>query len=119
MQTQYCQNIPTGSLSCAGQASAQYITNRTGQLKGTWVDPTPVPANIVSTALATNAVNDPIAAEAVKAAQHFGYDDNATYLVLTPPGHGATAYGTVYCAYHSETARDEPWRPLRLHALRA
>jgi serine protease len=104
VQTQYCQNIPTGSLSCAGQASAQYITNRTGQLKGTWVDPTPVPANIVSTALATNAVNDPIAAEAVKAAQHFGYDDNATYLVLTPPGHGATAYGTVYCAYHSETA---------------
>jgi serine protease len=105
VQTQYCQNISIGSLSCAGQASAQYITNPTGQLKGTWVDPTPVPADIVSTALATNAVDDPIAAEGVKAAQHFGGNNiNATYMVFTPPGHGATAYGSVYCAYHSESA---------------
>src|SRR5207253_1659076 len=29
---------------------------------------------------------------------------NTTNFILTPPGHGATAYGTVYCAYHAETA---------------
>ena len=62
----------------------------------------PAPATIVTTGLAENLTNDPIAAEAVKAEQHFGYDIDATYFVFTPPGHAATAYGTVYCAYHSE-----------------
>jgi hypothetical protein len=105
VQTQYCQGIQAPAFSCTGQAGAQFITNPASQLKGTWTDPTPVPANIVSTALATNVVNDPIAAEAQKAADHFGYDPDATYFVLTPPGHGATAYGSVSCAYHSETFR--------------
>lgn len=103
VQTQYCQNISIGSFSCAGQSSAQFVTNPSGQLKGTWVDPTPVPADIVATGLVVNATNDPLEAEAVAAAAHFGYDVNATYFILTPPGHGATAYGKVYCAYHSET----------------
>jgi len=102
VQTQYCQNINPG-FSCTGQPSAQFVTNPTSQLKGTWSDPTPVPANIVATGLIVNAIADPIEAEAIKAAAHFGYDVNATYFVMTPPGHGATAYGTVYCAYHSET----------------
>jgi hypothetical protein len=104
IQTQFCQNTVSGPDSCAGQPSAQYITNPTGQLKGTWIDPSPVPAAIGTTSLLTNSVDDPIAAEAVKASQHFGYDVNATYLVFTEPGHLATAYGSVYCAYHSETA---------------
>jgi hypothetical protein len=104
VQTQYCQNIPAGSLSCAGQPYPQYVTNPTGVLKGTWIDPSPVPATIVTTGLAENVTNDPVEAEAVKAAQHFGYDIDATYFVLTEPGHAATAYGSVYCAYHAETA---------------
>lgn len=103
VQTQYCQSISTGSFSCAGQSAAQFVTNPTGQLKGTWTDPTPVPAEIVTTGLVENQTNDPLEAEAIAAAAHFGYDVNATYFILTPPGHGATAYGTVYCAYHSET----------------
>jgi hypothetical protein len=103
VQTQYCQNIALASMSCAGQAGAQYVTNPVGQLKGTWVDPTAVPAEIVTTGLAENQTNDPLEAEAIAAAAHFGYDVNATYFILTPPGHGATAYGSVYCAYHSET----------------
>ena len=104
VQTQYCQNIALGSVSCAGDPNAQYITNPAGQLKGTWVDPTPVPAAIATSSLAASAVDDPVAVEAVKAAQHFGYDVNATYLVFTEPGHPATAYGSVYCAYHSEAS---------------
>jgi hypothetical protein len=103
VQTQYCQGISIASFSCAGQTGAQYVTNPSGQLKGTWTDPTPVPATIVTTGLVENQTNDPLEAEAIAAAAHFGYDVNATYFILTPPGHGATAYGTVYCAYHSET----------------
>ena len=103
VQTQYCQSISIGAFSCAGQSGAQFVTNPAGQLKGTWVDPTAVPAEIVTTGLVENQTNDPLEAEAIAASAHFGYDVNATYFILTPPGHGATAYGTVYCAYHSET----------------
>lgn len=103
VQTQYCQNIDPG-FSCAGHPFAQYVTNPSHQLKGVWVDPSPVPATIATTALAENATNDPVATEALAAAQHFGYNINATYLILTQPGITATAYGTVYCAYHAETA---------------
>jgi serine protease len=102
VQTQYCDNIDPG-FSCTGQPTAMYVTNPKDQLKGTWVDDTPVPATIVTTGLAENATDDPIEAEAIKAASHFGYNVDATYFILTPPGHGATAYGTVYCAYHAET----------------
>jgi hypothetical protein len=103
VQTQYCDNITAGTV-CAGQLTAQYVTNPTRQLKGTWVDPSPVPSDIATTSLAVNSVDDPLAQEAEKAAQHFGYDINATYLILTEPGIQATAYGTVYCAYHDETS---------------
>jgi serine protease len=101
-QTQYCDNIAPGSTSCAGQPLAQYIANTPKVLARTWIDPTPVPATIVTSGLAENLVDDPIASEAVKASEHFGFDMDATYFVFTPPGHAATAYGTVYCAYHSE-----------------
>ena len=102
VQTQYCDNIAPGSTSCAGQPLAQHIANTAQVLYGAWVDPSPVPATIVTSGLAQNLVNDPIATEAVKASRHFGYQMDATYFVFTPPGHAATAYGSVYCAYHSE-----------------
>jgi hypothetical protein len=101
-QTQYCDNIAPGSTSCDGNPLAQYITNPSKVLGGTWVDNTAAPATIVTSGLAENLTQDPIATEAVRAAQHFGYVPDATYFVFTPPGHTATAYGSVYCAYHSE-----------------
>jgi hypothetical protein len=103
VQTQFCQGIPPPAFSCAGTAGAQYITNPVGQLKGIWIDGTPVPHDIVTTALVSNFTTDPLEAEAIKAAQHFGYDANATYMIFTPPNHGATGYGSIYCAYHHET----------------
>lgn len=102
VQAQYCDNIDPG-FSCAGQPFAQYITNPTHQLKGTWVDPSPVPSDITTTGLAENVTSDPLETEAENAAQHFGYNINATYIILTQPGTQATAYGSVYCAYHAET----------------
>jgi len=40
VQTQYCQGIMAPAFSCTGQTGAAFITNPTGQLKGTWTDPT-------------------------------------------------------------------------------
>lgn len=102
VQTQYCRNIPAGSTSCAGAAGAQFITNPKGQLKGVWTDSTPVPNDIITLGLAENLVNDPIAAEARRAAAHFNYDAQATYIILTPPTAVATGE-PVYCGYHTQT----------------
>jgi hypothetical protein len=102
VQTQYCRNVPAGTTSCAGVPGAEYITNPKRQLKGVWTDPTPVPATIVTLGLAENLVDDPIAMEAMRASAHFGYDANATYIVLTPPRTIGTGQ-PVYCGYHTQT----------------
>jgi hypothetical protein len=103
VQSQYCEGAAIGAVNCNGALGAQFIKNPSGLLKGAWVDPTAVPSPIVTTALVENTTNDPVATEALRAAQHFGYNVNATYVILAQPGTVATAYGTVYCAYHSET----------------
>ena len=102
VQTQYCRNVPAGTTSCAGVPGAEYITNPKHQLKGVWTDPTPVPDDIVTSGLAQNLVDDPIAMEAMRASAHFTYDPNATYVVLTPPRPLATGQ-PVYCGYHTQT----------------
>ena len=61
-----------------------------------------MPADIVTLGLAENLVDDPIAAEAMRASAHFKYDPNATYIVLTPPGTIGTGQ-PVYCGYHTQT----------------
>src|SRR5712692_8426300 len=40
--------------------------------------------------------------EAQRAAAHFAYDPNATYIVLTPPRTIGTGQ-PVYCGYHTQT----------------
>jgi hypothetical protein len=102
VQTQYCRNVPAGTTSCAGIPGAEYITNPKHQLKGVWTDPTPVPDDIVALGLAENLVDDPIAMEAQRAAAHFQYDPQATYIILTPPRPIATGQ-PVYCGYHTQT----------------
>ena len=113
VQTQYCENVPAGTFDCATQKLAQYETNPSKELKGTWVDPSPVPADIITSGLAENVTSDPIAAEALKLADKFGYQKDATYFVLTEPGHIATGYGGggapagAYCAYHSQVTNSD------------
>lgn len=85
VQTQYCQDIVTPTFSCVGQSNTQFITNPTGQMKGSWTDGSPAPSDVVTTGLASNLTTDPIEAEARNAAQHFGYSANATYFVFTRP----------------------------------
>ena len=58
-QTQYCDNIAPGSTSCDGNPLAQYITNPSKVLGGTWVDNTAAPATIVTSGLAENLTPGP------------------------------------------------------------
>jgi hypothetical protein len=101
IQTQYCANVLPGATNCVGGAG--FVTNPKGQLKGVWTDPSPVPDDIVTLGLAQNLVDDPIASEAVKAVQHFGWNRDATYIILTPPTHIGTGEDAAYCAYHTQT----------------
>jgi serine protease len=112
VQTQYCSHALPGSTTCVGGSG--FVTNPKHQLKGVWVDPTPVPNEIVTLGLAENLVDDPIAAEAQRAAAHFGFDAQATYIILTPPEPIATGQ-PVYCGYHSQTTSlDGLGNPFRL-----
>jgi serine protease len=112
IQTQYCKDVLPGATSCIGGSG--FITNPRRQLKGVWTDPTPVPDDIVADGLAQNLVDDPIAAEAMRASAHFGYDAQATYIVLTPPSTIATGQ-PVYCGYHTQTTSvDGLGNPYRL-----
>jgi serine protease len=112
VQTQYCRGTLPGSTSCVGGTG--FVTNPKRQLKGVWTDPTPVPDDIVASGLAQNLVDDPIAAEAVRASAHFNYDPQATYIILTPPTTIATGE-PVYCGYHTQTTSvDGLGNPYRL-----
>ncbi|MHB8507550.1 MAG: hypothetical protein ACYDGR_02735 [Candidatus Dormibacteria bacterium] len=78
-----------------------YVTNPASQLKGVWNDDSTTPSHIIADA--------DIAAEAVRAAAHFGYDRDADYFVATPHGTGTSGFAGVsngatgYCAYHNST----------------
>ena len=106
-QSQFCDGIQAGSLDCSTAAGAsQFVTNETGLLAGVWVDDSAAaPTEIATTGLGENVTQDPVATEAVRATNHFtpsGFDQDGVYFVFTPPQTAATAYGTAYCAYHSE-----------------
>jgi hypothetical protein len=100
IQTQYCNGVLPGSTSCLGGSG--FVTNPKKQLKGVWTDRTPVPDDIIASGLAQNLVDDPIASEAMRASAHFGYDPQATYVILTPPRPLATGE-PAYCGYHTQT----------------
>jgi hypothetical protein len=79
-----------------GTSAQGNITNPTGQLGGVWVDNSSKPLAVIQ--------DSQIAAEAVKAEQHFGYSPDADYFVLTPPGTGTVGFKVQYCAWHSMTS---------------
>jgi serine protease len=97
--TQYCQGVATGTVFCNGAGTP--AGNPSGILAGVWADN------------ASTAPSKPrqsqLAAEAVKAAGHFGNTtgtSNASvqYVVATSHGHNSSGFGTSYCAYHSSTS---------------
>jgi hypothetical protein len=90
--TQYCQNVSSGTTTCS--IGADDVTNPNGQLGGTWVDTSALPANLGTSS---------IAGEALRAVAHFGYNANADYMVFTPSGQSTSGFGTQFCAWHSST----------------
>ena len=72
----------------------QHIKNPVGQLKGTWVDSSSVPANPSDAQIRT---------EAAAAEAHFGFKKGGNYIVATPHGHNSPGFGSSFCAYHSPT----------------
>jgi len=97
--TQYCQGVASGTVFCNGAGTA--AGNPKGIFAGYWYDN------------ATKAPSKPrqsqIAAEAVRAAEHFGNATAASnasvqYVIATATGNNSNGFKTQYCAYHSSTS---------------
>jgi serine protease len=133
-QTQYCEGpaVPVGTTDCTGLATTGTVGNPAGMLKGTWVDPSavpafprvgvsrcvnaaptsfsqicpfgllPVPLPIDPSNLADNS-DAAISGEASRAVDHFGWDPDGNYVVVLGPGDDPQDFGHVWCAYHSES----------------
>jgi serine protease len=97
--TQYCQGVASGTVSCGN--SGQHAGNQTGIFAGVWADST--------SSAPSKPRQSQIAAEAVRAAQHFGNTTAASnasvqYVIATSTGHSSNGFKTQYCAYHSATS---------------
>jgi len=84
IETQYYQG---------SSASKTYIQNPRNQYGGSWSDESNVP---------NKPSDQQIAAEALKAVAHFGYDPNGVYLIATGHKHSEVGFPAHWCAYHSD-----------------
>lgn len=96
--TQYCQGMASGTIYCNGSGTP--AGNQSGMLISTdvWYDNGSVAPN--------KPKQSQIAAEAVRAAQHFGNtgagsNDTTQYVIATANGYNSSGFGRQYCAYHS------------------
>ena len=100
--TQYCQAVASGTIFCNG-AGQQAAGDQSGIFADTrvWADnSSPAPSKPTQSQLA---------AEAVRAAAHFGNttsssNASAQYVIATATGNNSSGFGTQYCAYHSSTS---------------
>jgi len=98
--TQYCQGVAVGTVTCG--SSGIHAVNPAGSLwGGTWFDT----GNVAP----AHPSQSDLAAEAARAAAHFGNTTAATnktvqYAILTATGNNASGAGSSYCAWHSWTS---------------
>ena len=97
--TQYCQGVASGTVFCNGAGTR--AVNLVGMFAGSWSDG--------ATSAPTHPTQSQLAAEAVKAAAHFGKTTAASnasvqYVIATATGNNASGFGTQYCAWHSSTS---------------
>ena len=85
IETQYYEKL---------SGKTNYITNPAKQFGGSWDDESPVPKK-------PSDAN--VAAESLRGVNHFGYDPNGVYVVMTPHGRSEAGFGNVWCSYHSDT----------------
>jgi serine protease len=94
-QTQYCEGVATGTTQCNG-AGTPVGHPSSSPLAGTWLDS--------SASAPSRPSNSQLAAEAVKAAAHFGVSgDNIQIIVDSPHGVVPNGFKTQYCAWHDVT----------------
>ena len=96
---QYCEGVSRGTVFCNGGGTA--AGNPSGIYAGVWIDN--------GSAAPAHPAQSDLAAEAVRAAAHFGNTaagSNAStqYVIATAHGNNASGFGTQYCAYHSSTS---------------
>ncbi len=97
--TQYCQGVATGTVFCG--SSGQPAGNPAGIFVSIWADN--------ASAAPAHPRQSQLAAEAVRAAQHFGNSSassNASvqYVIATATHNSSSGFGSRYCAYHSSTS---------------
>jgi hypothetical protein len=98
--TQYCQGVASGTVFCNGGTAAG---------GGVSFDATASVWSDNGSAAPSSPSQSQLAAEATKAAQHFGNttagSNNTTqYVVATATHNSASGFGTQYCAWHSSTS---------------
>jgi serine protease len=96
--TQYCEGVASGAVTCP--SGSVYAGNPTSVFGGVWSDNT--------TLAPSRPRQSQIAAESVRAAQHFGHTTSASnastqYVIATATNNNSSGFGTQYCAYHSST----------------
>ncbi len=97
--TQYCQNVPSGTVDCTTAPAAQYVTHPgTSPVAGIWLDNAKLAPS--------RPKQSQLASEATRAAAHFGNTTAASnasvqYVIATAHGNNASGFGTQYCAWHS------------------
>jgi hypothetical protein len=98
---QYCEGLPKGTTHC-GTSGIHIQHPATTPLKGVWFDN--------AAAEPTNATTAQLAAEAVKAAKHFGNTTqtpnyNAQYVIVSPHGTHPDGFpNSGFCGWHDSTA---------------
>jgi serine protease len=100
--TQYCQGVASGTITCpSGSTFAGGSVTFTNSTASVWADN--------GSAAPSAPTQSQLAAEAVKAAGHFGNttaSSNAStqYVIATATHNSASGFGTQYCAWHSSTS---------------
>jgi serine protease len=89
--TEYCEGVSVGTTRCG--TSATPVGNHPGALAGSWFDN--------ASAAPSHPTQSQIAAEAVRAAAHFGVTSNVQFVINTATGNNSRGFGSQYCAYHS------------------
>jgi serine protease len=97
--TQYCQGVAPGTVSCG--SAGTHAGNQAGMFVNIWHDN--------ASAAPKHPTQSQLAAEAVRAAAHFGNttaqsNKSVQYVIATSHGNSSSGFGTQYCAYHSSTS---------------
>lgn len=99
--TQYCQGVANGTVYCNGAGTPAGGGVSFSSSTSVWYDS--------GSAAPSSPSQSQLAAEAIRAAAHFGNtasgSNNTTqYVVATATHNSASGFGTQYCAWHSSTS---------------